>query len=181
MHVWRTHPYRWQPWIEAALRTPAEVTVCDLAAGRLPEPDVLPRAVLDDGALVDVLAPVPVPVAAPGGAGVRVGSKLCRGVGIGHDWPEEEAEVVRRALPGGAGGWRGRGTGSRADDALACVQAGRALVAVAPPGDPFWAGPLPERIWPSMRIVRADPQAGWSGAGARVVAAAEDLLRAAGG
>ena len=89
--------------------------------------------------------------------------------------------MVRRALPGAPADGEAAVQVLGADDALACVQAGRALVVVAPPGDPFWAGPLPERIWPSIRIVRADPQAGWSGAGARVVAAAEDLLRAAGG
>ena len=31
VHVWRTHPHRWQPWIDAALRTEAEVGVFDLA------------------------------------------------------------------------------------------------------------------------------------------------------
>ena len=181
LHVWRTHPYRWQPWIESALRMPADVTVCDLAEGRLPDPDVLPTAVLDDGALIDMLEPVPVPVAVAVGAGVAIGSKLCRGIGIDHDWPEQETEVVRRGLPlapapGKAAVWV-----LGADDALAYAHTGRALVAIAPPGDPFWAGPVPERIWPAMRVVRSDAQAGWKGAGDRVVAAAEALLRPAAG
>ena len=181
VHVWRTHPYRWQPWIESALRTPAEITVCDLAAGRLPDPDVLPSVVLDDGALIDMLAPVPVPVAATKGTGVAIGRKLCHGIGIGHDWPEQETGVVRRALapapaPEEAAVWV-----LAADDALECAHTGRALVVVAPPGDPFWTGPVPERIWPSICVVRADAQAGWKGAGARVVAAAEAFLRRAAG
>ena len=181
VHVWRTHPHRWQPWIEAALRTPAGVTVCDLAAGRLPDPGVLPGAVLDDGALIDMLAPVPVPVAAPGGAGVRVGSKLCHGIGIGHDWPGQETEAVHRALPPAPAQGEAAVLVLGADDALEHVHTGRALVVVAPPGDPFWAGPLPERIWPAVRIVRSGAQSGWNGGGARVVSAARDLLRPAQG
>ena len=177
VHVWRTHPYRWRPWIEAAVRTPADVTVCDLAAGRLPDPDVLPSAVLDDGALIDMLDPVPVPVAAPEGAGVAIGPNLCRGVGIGHDWPAEEIGVLRRGLPPAPAPGRDAVQVLGADDALACAHAGRAVVVIAPPGDPFWAGPVPERIWPAMRVVRSDAQAGWKGAGARAVAAVEGLLR----
>ena len=121
------------------------------------------------------------PVAAPEGAGVEIGSALCHGIGIGHDWPDNETELARGALRDvpvhGEAAVRVLG----ADDALACVHTGRALVVVAPPGDPFWAGPLPERIWPAIRIVRADAQTGWHGAGARIVSAAESFLRAEGG
>ena len=184
VHIWRSHPYRWAPWIEAARRTPADVTVCDLAAGELPGLESLPWAVLDDGALVDLLAPVPVPVpvadATPAaGTGVRIGSKLCSGVGIGHDWPEKETEVVRRALPPASGDAAVQVLG--AERALACAARGRPLVVIAPPGDPFWAGPLPERVWPFLRVVRADAADGWNGAGTRVVAAAEALLPPTGG
>lgn len=181
VHVWRTHPYRWQPWIEAAMRTPADVTVFDLAAGRLPDPQVLPSAVLDDGALFDMLEPVPVPAATPQGTGVATGAKLCLGVGIGHDWPEQETEVVRAALPPAPAAGKAAVWVLGAEDALSLVHTGRAMVIVAPPGDPFWASPVPERVWPSVRVVRSDGQAGWKGAGARVVAAAEDLLQPAAG
>ena len=182
VHVWRTHPYRWQPWIESALRTPAEVTVCDLAAGRLPDPDVLPSVVLDDGALIDMLAPVPVPVAATRGTGVAIGRKLCHGIGIGHDWPDQETEVVRRALPPAPAPEEAAVWVLGAGDALECARTGRALVVIAPPGDPFWTGPVPERVWPSMHVVRADAKDGWNDAGARVISAAEAVLhRAAGG
>ena len=181
VHVWRTHPHRWQPWIEAALRTPANVVVCDLAARRLPAPDELPWSVIDDGALVDMLAPVPVPVAARTGAGVRIGSTLCRGVGIGHDWPERESGAVRDALPPAPAGGEAAVQVCGADEALEHVHTGRALVVVAPPGDPFWAGPLPERVWPSVRVVRADALAGWTGAADRIAAAATDLLHSESG
>lgn len=174
VHVWRTHPHRWRPWIEAALRTPAEVVVCDLAAGDLPDPETLPGAVMDDGTLVEELAPVPTPVARTGGAGVDVAARLCQGVGVGRDWPAAETEAVRAAVPAPSGEAAVRVVG--ADAALAEAATGRPAVVVAPPGDPFWAGPLPESVWPAMRIVRHAAQGGWSDAGARVVAAARELL-----
>ena len=172
VHVWRTHPHRWQPWIDAALTTPAQVVVCDLAANELPDAESLPVAVMDDGALVEALAPVRGPDAVVVGSGVTIGSDLCRGVGVGHDWLDEETEVARRGLPGTDG------PGIRvlsAEDALANAASGRPLVAIAPPGDPFWGGPHPERVWPSVRVVRSSPQSGWVGAGTRVVAAAESF------
>ena len=66
-----------------------------------------------------------------------------------------------------------------ADEALAKVSSGRPLVVIAPPGDPFWAGPMPELIWRSVRVIRYDAEKGWNGAGDRVVAAAKDLIRPA--
>ena len=175
VHVWRTHPHRWQPWIEAALRTPAEVVVCDLAAGALPAPDALPSAVMDDGALVRELAPVRVPCIT-GGAGVAISEDLCTGVGVGHDWPAAGTDALRGALPAASGEPAVRIVG--ADEALAGAADGRRAVVIAPPGDPFWAGSLPERVWPAMRVVRASPHAGWQDAPARAAAAARDLLGA---
>ena len=175
VHVWRTHPYRWEPWIEAARRTPADVVICDLAADELPPPDALPWAVMDDGALVESLAPVQVAEAPVTGRGVSVGADFCRGVAVGLDWPDEEDAVVRGLLP--------EATEAPAveilcaDDALPKVGSGQRLVVIAPPGDPFWSGPIPERTWPSVRVVRASPQRAWEGAGDRVVAAVESLLQ----
>ena len=178
VHIWRTHPHRWQPWIEAALLTPAQVVVCDLAANELPDAECLPWAVLDDGALVGELAPVVVE-ALPGKiSGARMGRDLCRGLGIGHDWPCLEDRVVRRSLPPPAPGAAAVEV-LGADAALAKVAIGRPLVVIAPPGDPFWAGPVPERVWPSVRVVRYDAEKGWTGGGDRVIAAAEDLVQPA--
>ena len=173
VHVWRTHPHRWGPWIDAALGTPADVVVCDLAEGRLPEEDALPWVVMDDGALIEVLDPAAVRPAPTGGSGAAIAADLCRGVGIGHDWPDAETAAARQALAGVGGADRVRVLGAAA--ALADAGSGRPVVVIAPPGDPFWAGPLPERAWPALRIVRADPREGWSGAGARVGAAAAAL------
>ena len=175
VHIWRTHPHRWQPWIEAALQTPAQVVVCDLAANELPDAECVPWAVMDDGALFGELAPVVVE-AVPGKVrGARIGRGLCRGLGIGHDWPSCEDGVVRRSLPPAHGNAAVEVLG--ADDALAKVASGRPLVVIAPPGDPFWAGPTPERVWRSVRVIRYDAQTGWNGAGDRVVAAVKDLIQ----
>ena len=175
VHIWRTHPYRWQPWIEAALQTPAQVVVCDLAANELPDAECVPWAVMDDGALVGELAPVVVEAVPVKVRGARIGRGLCRGLGIGHDWPAREDDVVRRSLPPADGDAAVEVCG--ADEALARVASGRPLVVVAPPGDPFWAGPLPERVWRSVRVVRYDARKGWNGAGDRVVAAAKDRIQ----
>ena len=175
VHLWRTHPYRWQPWIEAALRTPAQVVVCDLAAKRLPDAESVPWAVMDDGALIGELAPVVVETAPGRGRGARIGNDLCRGAGIGHDWPSGEDDVVRRSLPPADDDAAVEVLG--ADAALAKVASGRPLVVIATPGDPFWAGPLPERVWRSVRVIRYDAKTGWNGAGDRVVAAVRALVR----
>ena len=179
VHVWRTHPFRWQPWIDAAARTAADVVICDLAAEQLPAADVLPEAVLDDGALVDLVSPVRTSPVAGGTGGVTFGEELCRGVGVGHDWPDIETAAARQALPAGGEGPPVRVASG--DEALAQASSGRPLVVIAPPGDPFWAGPLPERVWRSMRVVRSNAQQGWDGAGARVADAVIALLDQAAG
>lgn len=177
VHIWRTHPYRWQPWIEAALQTPAQVIVCDLAAKQLPDPECVPWAVMDDGALIGELAPVTVQ-AIPGKlGGARIDRRLCRGLGIGLDWPAREDAVVRRSLPPAQGDAAVEVLG--ADTALTKVASGRPLVVIAPPGDPFWAGPIPERVWRSVRVIRHDARNGWNGAGDRVTAAVKEFIQAA--
>ena len=146
----------------------------DLGAADVPEVDVIPQVVLDDGSLVQLLQPVVGTVNA-NGSGVWVDNKLCTGAGIDREWPQSETDAVRHDLPA-----------ARADDAAVQVLAadkalrnaveGRPTVAIALPGDPFWAGPLPEHVWPALRVVRFDAKTGWSGAGAKVIAAATSLL-----
>ena len=175
VHIWRTHPHRWRPWIDAAVRTDANVPVFDLTAGILPDVQSIPDVVLDDGSLAELLPPSPVPMRHWAGKGVWFGEPLCRGIGIGHDWPDHETAIVRQATR----------QATSADDAAVLIcsaeaafeRLGRGLrtVVIAPPGDPFWAGPLPERAWQSLRIVRSHPRDGWTGAGARLVAALEEL------
>ena len=174
VHVWRTHPHRWRPWIEGARQTPADVTVFDLSDDVLPDSRTIPQVVLDDGALLDLLPPIRVPLRCSG-AGLWIGPLLCRGHGIGHDWPEEETRVLRistrlAARRKDAAVWL-----LGADEALANAHLGHPIVVVAPPGDPFWAGPLPERVWSGLRVVRADACSGWRGAGARVAEAVRSL------
>jgi len=178
VHLWRTHPHRWRPWIDAALRTPANVVVCDLSAGELPDPEALPWAVMDDGALVEAIAPVAAGPEQPPGYGVHVDAELCTGVGVGHDWPDAEADAVRDAFPRATAEPAVQVLGAEA--ALAEAHAGRPTAVVAPPGDPFWAGPLPERVWPHFNVVRSSPHAGWEGGGARLVATVQGLLQPGG-
>jgi len=176
-HIWRTHPTRWQPWIDAASEQPGHVEVCDLATGQLPDAQTIPAKALDDGALISMVDPVPVPVRRSPGKGVWIDRQLCAGVGIGHDWPEEEhkalVEAVTPVSAQEAAVWI---TG--VERALTYAREGRPTVVLAPPGDPFWAGPLPQRAWPAIRVVRSSPHEGWAGAGERVAQAACALVDA---
>ena len=175
VHIWRTHPHRWRPWIDAALQTDADVAVFDLAAGLLPEAQSIPDVVLDDGSLAELLPASPVPMEHSEGNGVWFGERLCRGIGIGHDWPEEETAVAVDAVRRAASAASAAVMVCSANAAFEGLCRGRRTVVVAPPGDPFWAGPLPERAWPSLRVVRSCSRHGWAGAGERLVAALEEL------
>ena len=60
-----------------------------------------------------------------------------------------------------------RGGGMRSRPAGTCASRpppGASCVVVAPPGDPFWNGVLPQRVFARMEVVRADPRTGWAGA-----------------
>ena len=174
-HIWRTHPHRWQPWIDAA-RSVATVEVYDLARNELPDEQVVPRAALDDGSLLGMIEPLPVPAQRARGTGVWIDSPLCKGIGAGHDWPDEESAALRKGVSrsprSSAAVWV-----VGADRALAHAHEGRPTVVIAPPGDPFWAGGWPERVWPAMRVIRAAPRERWTGAGARAAQAAMALAQ----
>ena len=99
VHIWRTHPHRWQPWIEGALRSPARITICDLARGHMPPHDEIPDTVFDDGALIDTVRPIPVLTKAPAGEGVWVETDLCTGIGPKHDLTKDGVRKLIRTLP----------------------------------------------------------------------------------
>ena len=172
IEVWRTHPTRWDPWIDAVTGMGFEVRMADLAAGVLPPDESVPDTVLDDGALVDLVEPVPVTVRPIEGDGIWVDPVLCEGIGIGHDWPADEHRALLRATRQEVSRDTARVRVVSADAALDQGAEGRCEIVLAPPGDPFWAGPIPERVWPAMHVVRADPVAGWRGMGARIGALA---------
>ncbi len=176
VHVWRTHRNRWQPWIDAAQDTPADVQIHNLATDTLPDRETIPSAVLDDSALVELFEPKPPQKRNRRGKGLWVDGSLCQGVGIGHDWPEEEtAEAYKSMRP--ANSLTGAAVAVLgAEAAMERAREGWPTVVLAPPGDPFWAGPLPERAWPNLRVVRAEAEAGWHGAGTRVAETATALL-----
>ena len=176
IEIWRTHPARWAPWIEAAKAAGEGVRVRDLAAGVLPPDDAPPPdLVLDDGALVDLVEPVPVPARPVDGEGIWVEPVLCEGVGNGHDWSAGERRALLRGMRLAVSPDTARVRIAGADAALGRAAEGRREIVIAPPGDPFWAGPLPERAWPAMQVVRADPDRGWAGAGPRTAALARAI------
>ena len=174
VHLWRTHPHRWQPWIDAAIDTPATVTVYDLPAGALPEPADVPQVVLDDGALVEFLTPKSI-AARKGGTGVWIERPLGASTGVGHDWPGAEMRKLDRQLPQAEtpAGAAVRIAGE--ESALSRAREGRPTLVVAPPGDPFWAGPIPERTWPAMRVLRYDPTHGWKDAAERAIGLVQEM------
>ena len=175
VHIWRTHPNRWRPWIEEAMRTKANVEVFDLAAGVLPDAQAIPDVVLDDGSLAELLPPRPVSVQRGNGKGVWFCERLCCGVGVGHDWPASETAIARRAMCPATSAGGAAVSICGAEEAFEGLTSGRRMVVIAPPGDPFWAGPLPERAWPSVRVLRSRSRQGWAGAGERLVAAVQEL------
>ncbi|MCY3566886.1 MAG: hypothetical protein OXH27_11975 [Gammaproteobacteria bacterium] len=167
VHVWRTHPHRWQAWIDAAAKTPVELGVYDLRGGVVPGAEEIPDAVLDDGALTALIEPAP-PAPSADGAGIWVEAPLCSGFGVGHDWPEEEnaallKTVGKRRLADDPASAAVRVVS--ADTAAALAGDGRPAVVLAQPGDPFWAGPLPSRAWPQMKILRTHSAKGWKDCG----------------
>ena len=176
IEIWRTHPTRWAPWIEAVKVAGDGVRIQDLAAGVLPPDDApAPDLVLDDGALVDLVEPVPVPARPVDGEGIWVEPVLCEGVGNGHDWPAGERRALLRGMRLAVSPDTARIRVAGPDAALGRAAEGRREIVIAPPGDPFWAGPVPERAWPAMQVVRADRDRGWAGAGARTAELAREI------
>ncbi|MCY4305553.1 MAG: hypothetical protein OXC62_12385 [Aestuariivita sp.] len=182
IHLWRTHAQRWQPWIEAAKASGAKIEVFDLSIRNLPNPTNLPEIALDDSALLNLVNPSPVSVRKKGTgcSGIWVHKPLCAGVGIGHDWSSTEESALTKNLSDANQQAKSPETAAvwivNAEIALATASLGRPSVVLAPPGDPFWAGPLPERAWPALRVLRADPRHGWTGFGKKVAEVALTLL-----
>ncbi len=177
VHIWRSHAYRWQPWIDAALQFPANVSVFDLRTGQLPAAgEALPHVVLDDGSLSNIIPPQPVALQVNDGLGVWVDKSLCDGIGIGHDWLQEETEVIKQNIPLADSFESAAISVLGSESALKLAHTGRPMIVIAPPGDPFWGGALPERAWPAMRILRADPIKGWNNGGTRIVEFLRSML-----
>ena len=177
IHIWRTHPHRWQPWIEGALKSSARIRICNLAQGRMPPQDEIPDTVFDDGALIDTVRPIPVPMKAPAGEGVWVAKNLCTGIGPKHDLTEDGVRELTRTLPQAKDRESAAVRMTNTVQALACAHEGHPTIVIAPPGDPFWAGPIPETVWPAMRVVRSDPGSAWEDAADAVKAAVDALLQ----
>ncbi len=180
LHVWRSHPYRWQPWIDAALATAADVQVYDLARGVRPDIHVIPDMVVDDSLLPTLLHPVAAQVLPVRGEGVWIEEPLCCGAGVGFDWPDSETAKISKHVPLAKSKESAAIVVAAADSLLAyerCL-AGLRSVVIAPPGEPFWSGPLPERVWPAVTVIGSEQDRDliWAGAGDRVVQTIRDIL-----
>ena len=180
VHVWRNaDDGQFDPWIQAIERSAADVSVYSLADGPVPDPDDVGSMVLEASSLLTVVAPqrlAPNPRAV--GAKVHVCEFLCRGIALGLDWPDAERRLLAAGVPEPADFESADSVVGPPAAALRAHRRGASCVVVAPPGDPFWNGALPERVFARLKVVRADPRTGWAGGGQTVLDAL-DALRSA--
>ena len=180
VHVWRTaDDGQFDPWVRAIERSAADVSVYRLADGLVPDPDDVGAMVLETSSLLSVVAPerlARTPRAA--GPSVHVCEPLCRGVALGLDWPDDERRILASGVDAEAGLEVAASVAGPPGPALRAHRRGASCVVVAPPGDPFWNGALPERVFARLKVVRADPRTGWAGGG-RAVLDALDAVRSA--
>ena len=177
IHIWRTHPYRWEPWIRTAQATKAKIKVYDLSRADVPDLKAQPTVTMDDSALVEILVPEPLPTQARGGQSVWVAENLCRGFSVPLDWPSAETDLIFSMLERAPSQDQATLVVASAMDGAALATAGRPVVVIAPPGDPFWNGPLPKVAWPGMNIIKPHPEQGWKGAGMQVIGVAKELFK----
>ena len=178
VHVWCTSDRRYAPWIETARASRAEVTVWDWRAGVTPARDDHPDMVLEDAALIAAVEAKKVRAnAKKTGSGVHIHRPVCEKMALGLEWPEEESAALEAGVGGstardGAAWVVGPPAPALEDHARGC-----GCVVIAPPGDAYWSGPLAERTFERLAVVRADPAHRWRGAGARVLEALARLGR----
>ena len=182
VHVWRTPDDAcFDPWVRAIERSAANVSVYRLAHGPVPEPDDVASMVLESSSLLSVVAPERMtPEPRNAGSSVHVDDSLCRGIALGLDWPAEERRILTAGVGDTATFEKAACVVGPPAAALRAHRRGAACVVVAPPGDPFWNGVLPERTFSRLKIVRSDPRSGWTGGGRAALDALEALRSADG-
>lgn len=181
VHVWRTSGERYAAWLRRLADLPARVSVFDLAQGIVPDPHDIPDLALDDAALPSILEPSRVPVRSPARLPLYVHPRLCQGAALGLDLA---GDALPPGLPGLALASAPNEAGivlAPADEALELAASGRPCIAVATPGDPYWLGPVPERSFASLRVLRPHPGDGWKNVGEFARAAIDSLLSPASG
>lgn len=177
VHIWRTHPSRWQPWIKSAQKTKARIKLFDLSKGKIPGKKTFAHITLDDSALLELLRPDPIPTIPRAGGKIWVGKALSDGFCATLNWPDAETARIYGALPKAASQKEAAVLVLSAEEAMREANQGTPVVAIAPPGDPFWAGPIPEQAWPGMHVIRPDGEYGWREAGVKIVSAARELFK----
>ena len=175
VHIWRTAGDRWSPWIEAVKQSPADVSVYSLPEKNIPEESDIPYLGLDDASLFAIVKPIVVEEKLPENASVFMDYILCRGAGVGFDWPPGERKIIEESLdlvsPDQAGIYILRGNSS----CFSRLMSGLPTIIIAPPGDPFWAGPIPNGIWKNCYLIRADNEKGWENGSEKVLNAVKDI------
>ena len=167
VHVWRTpDDARFDPWVRALERSAADVSVFRLADGPVPDPDDVASMVLESSSLLTVVAPERLaPPSGAAGSSVHVCEPLCRGIALGLDWPDDERRLLAAEVGADASFEEAACCVGPPDSALRAHRRGASCVVVAPPGDPFWNGVLPERVFARLKVVRSDSRTGWAGGG----------------
>ena len=177
-HVWRAaDDGQFDPWVRAIERSAADVSIYCLADGPVPDPDDVGTMVLEASSLLTVVAPERLARAPRAvGSSVHVCESLCRGIALGLDWPDDELRILTSGVEAEAGFEEAASVVGPPGPALRAHRRGASCVVVAPPGDPFWNGALPERAFARLKVLRADPRGGWAGGG-RAALDALDALR----
>ena len=177
VHVWRTPDDDcFDPWVHAIERSDANVSVYRLADGLVPEPDDLASMVLESSSLFTVVVPDRLtPATRAAGPSVHVCESLCRGIALGLDWPDDERRDLAAGVEAEASFDTAASVVGPPGPALHAHRRGASCVVIAPPGDPFWNGVLPERVFARLKVVRADPRTGWAGCGERALDALDAL------
>ena len=177
VHVWRnTDDGQFDPWVRAIERSAADVSVYCLAGGSVPDPDDVGSMVLEASSLLTVVAPERLaPASRAVGSSVHVCEPLSRGIALGLDWPDDERRVLTSGVGAESAFEEATSVVGPPGPALRAHRRGASCVVVAPPGDPFWNGALPERAFARLKVVRADPRYGWAGGGRAALDALETL------
>ena len=171
VHIWRNaDDGQFDPWVRAIERSAAGVSVYRLADGSIPDLDDVGSMVLEASSLLTVVAPERLaPESRVTGASVHVCESLCRGIALGLDWPDDERRILDAGIRADAAFEAAACVVGPPGPALRARRRGASCVVVAPPGDPFWNGVLPERVFARLKVVRAHPRTGWAGGGQAVL------------
>ena len=176
VHVWRTSGERYAAWLCRVVELPARVSIFDLAQRILPQVEEVPDLAIDDAALPSLIDPGQIPISVPARLPLYVHPKLCQGVALGLDMTAETLQPEQLGIEVTSVPEKAGLIVAPASEALKLAAVGRACIAIAIPGDPYWLGPVPERSFAGLRVLRSHPADGWKRAGEALATAIDSLL-----